>query len=433
MLFYYENAGAQAARLNELQQNTLNLILKSSEGILGIANVIAGFGEDLEGPAIEDDDFWPSFTEAALAHQEAIKKAEEDRALALARQTADFERDVANAYADLRVELARMDRDYYEDRAEIMQEAAEEEEEQQKERIDRLAEHNKEMARLAEDHARRMEEIQREMNLGVEAAVEDRDVSAAIEAIRRGKEEMRAEEERYQVDKKRREEDFKERLDEMGEMRDEKRKSYEQELADLKRNHERKRQERLYDFNIEMQRKRQEFAIRQQREAEDFRAQMMRLMQQFRSEWDMTESHYNILNSIVAYGMTRIEDTVRTNWDNIVSQMTAYAAPAPAPQSPQIYPAPYSPAQESYFDSLFGFRGFADGGDFAPGEVMRVGERGPEWVRFGTGGHVYPNGQSPFSMTNNISGYNPVDSRQIEEVFRYRILPKFMNVIRRYK
>jgi TP901 family phage tail tape measure protein len=42
-----------------------------------------------------------------------------------------------------------------------------------------------------------------------------------------------------------------------------------------------------------------------------------------------------------------------------------------------------------------GVRPFADGGDFAAGQTMMVGERGPEVVQFNQPGTVFPNGQSP--------------------------------------
>jgi len=425
----YNTVATDAAHKNELQAQVLDLITGKVEDLFNFGSDAVGALEDINKIFDKaDKDWvqkWTSFTNAALAHQQALEEAEEDRVLTVQRAIADFEQDMANRLADHYIELARMDQDYYEKRADILQDMGDEDNKQRQKERDELAEHLLDMARMAEDHRRKMEDIQREMNMGVEDAVEDRNVSAAIEAIRQGKEEMRAEEEQYDVERKRREEDFQLRLDEMEEMRDEKKKDYQQQLQDLKRNHERQRQENIQDFYREQARRQQEFNIRQQREAEDYQRRIDRMVQHFQEQFGLTNSHYANLNTITEYGMSIIEDTVGQSFANM-----ANAAYANSARQEQL-------AWEQSRLAAAGLTftnppGFADGGNPPVGMPVRVGERGPEWVTFGAPATVWPNGQNPFgpSMNFTANGYRPADAKAMEEIFKQRIIPNIIREIR---
>lgn len=432
-LEYYNTTATEAATANQFLANVLTFTKDSMGALTDSVSDFADWSEKAskaaEKAAADAQKFWSSFAKAADEHQRAIAESQMDYATAVQREIMDFERDMVNRAIDHSIELSRMDQDYYEKRADVLQKLGGDEEKQRKEELDKLAKHQLDMARLAEDHRLKMMQIQRDMNVGVEAAVEDRNVSAAIEAVRTAKEEARREEEQYELERKRREEDFKLQVEEMTKQREEKKRDYQQQLQDLRQNHERQRQERIQDFNREQARRQQEFAIRRQREEEDFNQRIQRMRDQFMRQWGMTSDHYAYLNQLTSYGMARVENTMIIAWDSIIKSLQRTSSMAVGTSS---LGGGIAGGINTALGSLGSFfSGFAEGGSPMPGQIVKVGERGPEWVTFGSQAQVWPNGINPMApMTFNANGYNPADARLIEEVFKQRIIPSVVRAVR---
>lgn len=208
--------------------------------------------------------------DSVAEYQEQYAETLARRHLDELRSQEDYERSTAQAWAKHYADLAELDADFYEKVQEQIKEAGEQAGETDTRRLDEIAKFNKEMQRLAEDHQRKMMEIYRDLSTGIEDAVEDRSVSAAIEAIRAAKERTREENEQYDIERRRRWEDFQDRLNQLAIEREERKAAAQQAIDDLRKQYERERAERIADFQARLQEEEEQRALARKRQLEDW-------------------------------------------------------------------------------------------------------------------------------------------------------------------
>jgi hypothetical protein len=163
-----------------------------------------------------------------------------------------FEEAQAKATIKQYQELAKIDRDYLQDRGDVLRGINADIAGIDQERIEEIRDFNKESIRLAEDHQDALLKIERDLNTGIESAVEDRNVGAAIAAARAAEEQAQDENKRYETDKERREEDFNDLLKQIAAERSERMRAGQQELIDLRNRHNAERAERINAFQAQL-------------------------------------------------------------------------------------------------------------------------------------------------------------------------------------
>lgn len=193
---------------------------------------------------------------------------EADRALDLKRDAVDFQHDRTQALAEHYRDLADLDAQFYADRADLLEDLADDLADVDEDRLDEIKEFNKSSLRSAEDHKRRMIEIERDMRDEIEDAAARLDARSVISLMKQGQKRLRDEQDQYDIEKERREEDFQERLDELDELRDERLAAGQEALADLKDQHDQERQETIaaWERRIQEEDYQREVALQRQRE-----------------------------------------------------------------------------------------------------------------------------------------------------------------------
>lgn len=343
---------------------------------------------------------------------------EAKRALTLERDQEDADRkrakDIAAHYAD----LAQLDATYYAKVGDQLERMAEDAADADKQQVEELQAYAKESERQAKDHRRRMLDIEQSLNRGVEGAVEDRSVSAAIEAVRQAKQQAEDENDQYDEERQRRDEDFKDRLDELRDQRAERLRDGQQALSDLKQQHSQERTQRVQDFWQRLRDEDQERAIKRQRQQQDWVSEDLARWNHYLAQQTKTATHWRILQSLTETGMQGVETTIQTRWNAIQSAMSSSGQPQPPP--------------------LHGLHSFGTGGTPPLGQKVVVGDGGPEVAQFNRDGswHIFNNRQSrqivagqPITVQLNIPMQTALDSRSIEAVFEQRVLPKLTSAV----
>lgn len=358
-------------------------------------------------------------------HEFARKSVEieEDRERERQQEQADYERQRARDIADHYAELADLDREYYQQRGEVLEKLAQVDVGIDKERAEELKELNKDLERLAEDHHDRMIEIQRDLDLSVAQAIEDRDLKAAVQAARAAQEEARQEEQQYEKEKRRRGEDYDERLDELDEQRREKRAALRKELEDLKQHHQQRRAETIRDFNERRQREDEDRRISLQRQEQAWDIEDQRRLQHFAEAQQITSNHYATLEQIMTQGMDDIEEEFQAQIDAMLEDVQA---------SDGLF-GTLGQIGSSIGAGVGSMFGRASGGS-AVG-LVDVGERGRETLYLPPpGGYVAPHvGSRPgvnVSMSNQFN--NISDAQMIMRVLEQQAMPRLLQSLRRY-
>lgn len=340
------------------------------------------------------------------------KTAQEEHAQTLLEEEQDFQRERMRDWAAHYRDLAEMDADAARKEAEALDKLAEQEAEGRAEELKALAEHQRDRQRAAEDHQRRLRQIEDDAQFDFEEAARKRDTAGALAALRQGERALKQEDEQYSVAQQRREEDFNERLAELRAERDAKRQAGLEALADLREQHARERAERIADFQRRLQEEDQDRQIRLQRQQEAWQAEdearrkhyaeqlgltqkeLQKIYNTSRTYLDGTSSAFSSAVRIIAGEANALLDAAQRASGFATGQYT-YTGTKVKPPSKQKRPL-----------------GFADGGLPPVGEVVKVGERGPELAMFTDPVRVYSRQSAapvqPTSVTVNLGGLGGV-------------------------
>lgn len=415
--------------------------------------------------------------EMKLAEEQA--RVDADRARQLAREQEDFERNRARDIAEHYADLADLDAKLAED---IQKELARQREgldDERKKELDEEAKHAKEMQRMAEDHRRKMLEIARDLATGLGEAVEDRSVSAAIEAIRRAREQTEDEQYKYTTEKKRREEDHRDRMRQMQQEREERKADYANRLAELRAQHAKEKAEREAAFAQRLAEQDEDRRIEAQRRREDWaREDAERRDHYLKVEQDVRQ-HYINQRREAQLGMMGVETEINTAWGRIQAffasaqqQMTANIARQQSQinnmiaqqnaavhqqlklqdqwikQQQQMQRALVTTTPRSVMSHVATgrFRAptlYGTGTDRAKlDEWVILGDTGPEMARFHADGRwevLNPKqtkretggGQRSLTISMPVAVYDASNPAEIEHIFDSRIMPKIIRQFER--
>lgn len=367
--------------------------------------------------------------EMELAAEQTRVNAE--RALQQARAQEDFERQRAKALAEHYADLADMDTKLAEDIQKELEKAGETATDEDKKRLDEEEKFNKQMARLSEDHRLRMLDIARDLSEGLSDAVAERDVQAAIKAIRQAKEKTEEEQEQYELEKKRRWEDYEDRLKQMDDEKKERQKDYRDRIADLRKQHAKERAERINAFNQRIRDEDQERAIAARRQAEDWAREDADRARHYSDQESKAILHYANLKAIAQFGMVGVETSVSEAWNRIVGGLRTF------PVIPTRTPAPLYGGTTRYITP------YGTGTSRARlDEWVMLGDTGPELARFHGDGRwevLNPrqtrqelrNQGTRIAISMPVSIYDASNPQQIESIFETRVLPKLTREVSR--
>lgn len=405
-------------------------------------------------------------------------RVDADRRLAALREQEDFERSRARALAEHYAGLAELDANYAERIADELEKSREAVADDRKKEIDEEIDFNKEMQRMAEDHRRKLLEIARDLAKGLGEAVEERSVTAAIEAIRRSKEEIEDEEYKYNTEKRRRWEDFQDRMRELAAERAARQQDYEDRLAELREQHAKERAARIAEFNARLAEEDEERRIEAERQREDWaREDKERRDHYLKVEEDIRQSYINQrraaqvgmagVETEVAAAWTRLTNYVRDSQQQLAAEMNAARAQQQAAMQQallqqqqlqaqiirdqqearrQLQIAAAAPLGQQGTTATGRFRPvarFARGGVPRPGDWVLVGEPGPEMARFNRDGswevlnpqqtkrELQRGSGVSLSLTMPVAIYDASNPREIETIFEDRIMPKIVRQFQR--
>jgi hypothetical protein len=359
------------------------------------------------------------------SYDDETGKITAQRELSSNREIEDYLRARASSIAQHYKSLAALDKKYYEDQAQIianMQEAADE---SQQETLKALADYNKESIRLTEDHQDRILDIERRMSRGIEDAVLARDVTAALNAVRQGEDDLSAEDKQYTKEARRRDEDFQAKVKDMDRERQARQRAAQQALQDLQRRYQEERQATIAAFNQQQQQEDTERRIKLQRQQQDWQiednlrrqqhqAQLNDLTSVSSAEVSLRKSfHAAILADVDSFGKG-----LKTAYANANAGMGITKGDGGITKG-----IPYGGK-------------YADGGYPPPGTMVKVGERGTEGAMFMGNWRIFPNDQmksaggNSFNVDLRGSTFGGGDSAgAIEAVFEQVILPKMVRAV----
>ena len=383
---YMDKVDALKIEQDALTNSILPLILKreaEKKAIDDLNNALSKSADYAKKRADIEKDFADQTAETAAK-----------RTTDLLREEQDYQRKRLHDIAGFNVDLAGFDRDFYETRGEIIAELAAVAEDTAKEKAKDLAEFNKEDIRNAEDHGRKLLEIQRDSDRAISDAAGSLDTRAVIAAQQKAKDDIRDENEQYDTERKRRLEDFEDRLKELDDQRKEKQQAYAKQLRDLESQHNRERIDRINAFYAKLREEDQQRTIALNRQKEDWRTedslrashfntQLAALREQYSRELGETDVFFGNLQSLVIEGYQGILTAV-----GLMNAGTGGSTQS-VPDIPPLH--------------------FAGGGRTPFGRDFMVGERGPEVMRLYQPGYVFPHGQGggggiSISVPINIEG-----------------------------
>lgn len=383
-----------AARAREAEAEALDAANKAQEKRLDLMR------EEAEEMLARRDTFASFLTETRVA--------QEEHAQILLEEEQDFQRERLRDWAAHYRDLADLDADAARKEADALDKLAEQESEGRAEELKTLADHQRDRQRAAEDHQRRLRQIEDDAQFDFEEAARKRDTAGALAALRRGERALKGEDEQYRVAQQRREEDFNEQLAELRAERAAKRQAGLEALADLREQHARERAERIAEFQRRLQEEDQDRHIRLQRQQEAWQAEdearrkhyaeqlgltqkeLQKIYHTSRTYLDGTSSAFSNAVRIMAGEANALLDAAQRASGFSMGQIT-YSGTKVKPPSKQKKPL-----------------GFADGGLPPVGEVVKVGERGPELAMFTDPVRVYSRQSAapvqPASVTVNLGG-----------------------------
>jgi hypothetical protein len=349
------------------------------------------------------------------------------------RESLDFDRTRGREVFDFRRQQARADQDQLAREREQIARIADIQGEANREQIQQLLDFNRESQRLAEDHERRLIDIQRSTDIAIEDAIAEGNGTAAQRAVRDGEERLNAETEQYSIQRQRREEDFQLQLDSLRAQTSARQQAAIQELELSRQQYAAQRTLQEEEFQLRLAREDEDRAIRLARQAEDRAIEDAARAERLQAQQAEIVAQANLLQQGLEVSRSFWQGTVDLasqaaqsifNAFNQQQALTARSAGAAAGR-----------AVSNAVNSIGGLLGFAGGGEPPVGQPVRVGEFGPETAVFTSPVRIYPNGAQPasggvagtgISIGNiDLSGWvvpAGMDAREIAEEVETRIV-----------
>lgn len=326
-----------------------------------LAANIAENAELLKDTQAEAKDLLDEFNAevAKVTEERDIKAAREafDNALRLAREARDFNKRMADEDAAFYKGRAAAIANHYADMQSLQTQALEQQ-------AQALADYRKDDARRAEDHGRRLTEIQRDTDTAVEKAASRLDAAAVFDAFASGRQEINDEQDKYELDRQRRAEDFAQQQQQLvaslEKQRQQKQTAYEQQLIDDLTAFQERRAQELADRALRQADEAQDRQIQQQRQAEDYAREdrlrqeayskrLQALVQQLTTEGTLNQSFITQMQGVL--GRSRNDLLGFYNYLSAITSALpgAYGTPTP---SPTTAPAVFTPFAAGGIPSL---------------------------------------------------------------------------------
>lgn len=419
---------ARYTALGKEQQNLVNNIIPEIQAREAEADVIEHLkeAEDQLADAREQHaDIAGQLAQAEAEYADDIAATLFERQRDDLRTAQDQAREDAQAQAKLNADLIALDRKGYQDRAKLIEKQQETADDAQKALLKEQADYNKQAARDAIDHWRKMRDIESDARRSIAEAALRLDATAVREARVQRAEKLKDENEQYALEQQRRKEDYDERIAELNEQSAEKRAAAQQDLRDLEQSLAEQRNEKIAAFNEQQQIDAQSRAIARQRLLED------------RAYEDAVRAaaHQKELNALYALdaAATQLANSAQSAISRLSNASGTYYHQATAQEQLEIYREgikdPYSgplrllplPGSGNGYMTL---RAYGDGGELKAGQMGVAGERGvPELIWAKQDLMITPLNQlSTRSMGNAyfyITGDNPQEiARQVDGIMQ---------------
>lgn len=305
-----ERREAEAAAI-ELFNDALKLSEELAEQ--AAKDLVDGFNaltDNAQKTAQDLQDYADKTAEIEAKRQLDITQASEKAAL---KRT----NDLADHYAD----LTEIDRDFYEERADLLDDISADLDALDDEKLQALKDFNKTEIRATVDHLKRLEDIRLRAQNSIRSASARLDALGIYEAQKAAEEELKTENDKYSEEKRRREQDFRDQLQQIAKERAETLRAGQQALRDLQQQHARERQSAIAAFNEKLRREDQQAALERNQQQQRWALEDQQRQAQFNKAETQTIMHQENLLSITAAGMTNIE----TTFENTMTNLTAAA------------------------------------------------------------------------------------------------------------
>lgn len=377
---------------------------------------------DLAGVLAEPRD---ATTDAIKDYREKSAEIEAERELDILQDKAKAARKQALDRVHHYQDLAEIDDKYYDDVAKQLEKMADGVADVDKDKLDEIADYNKQARRMAQDHRREMLQIERDLNQGIESAIEDRNISGAIEAARNAENQARDSQEQYELEADRRAEDQADRLKELDEQRAEKLKAGREALDDLRRQHDKERADRITAFNQKQREEQAEAQFRQYQQQQQWALDDQQRQARFTAQYGAEATHWATMTGITTRGMQSVQSAMVSGFNSTVAALITQTQ---LQQAMAVFAQP---------------RPYAAGGMVTAGEIISVGERGAELAQFQRDGawRIFNNAERRQvfkTMDRQIAVSMPVtienaggDVNAIVGVFEQRILPRLTQSVQR--
>lgn len=366
----------------------------------GVADAVAALG----GLAPVVDPLTAAFARAQSALEPLVREFEQAtadiaarRGLQDTREQQDFTRRRDQQTGDFWRGIGEQDADFAKKRSEswrdLLDELGDLETEANADRAKKITDFNKDAERRAEDHQKKLKDIEDEGRKRLYEAASMLD-AIGVDAALRSMEEQRAEEEdNYATENRRLQEDLDAQLTELAQNLDQQRAqrilSYQQQQTDEAANYEQSRARRIAQFEEQLAREDEERAIRAERLAEDRRMEdelRQRDFDQRRSKILAEAGVFNEMAARVAASLQLTRDSVLNfltatqsglgNWmsklGDSIGQLTTKAVKGFLGGSNKT----------SGGGTIDDILHYAAGGKPPVGQVVQVGEFGPEYAMF---------------------------------------------------
>jgi len=369
------------------------------------------------------------------------EKIEANRTTTSLREQEDWERQQAQSLVKHYADLAALDEQFYDSQAQLLEEIAAIGPATAQAEAKALVEYNRDSQKLARDHKNKMLDIQQSLENGQAEAVEDRSISAAIEAVRAAQQQAEDENQQYAEEKERRDEDYQLRLTELKEQRDEKLAAAQKELDDLRQKHQKERTAKCQAYQQEQALAAENRRMTLQRQREDWQREDTERQQHLTQQLNKlgmhntnvataTGTHYKNLEVIHAAGMRKIETAATQGYDRLVKNLDSLAAAAG--NAKQL--------TGSSGGEMSAPKKYARGGTPKPFSIGTVGDGGgPENVLFMGYNRVFPTdfnlkqlpmGGDTYQFQFTVQGGGAMmDEQRLQSFFETRIIPRITTAI----
>jgi hypothetical protein len=302
-------ANELTARATETAEEAERLMEEArKDAAAAIIQSASDIAQGLQDSAQELQDFADKTAEIEAKRQLGITQAAEKAALDRVNDTADF-------YAD----LAKLDRDFFEERADLLDDISADLNALDDEKLQALKDFNKTEIRSTVDHLKRLEDIRTRAQNSIRSASAKLDALGIFEAQQAAEEELKTENDKFAEEKRRRDQDFREQVQQIAKERAETLRAGQQALRDLQQQHSRERQAAQAAFNEKIRREDQQAALERSQQQQRWALEDQQRQAQFSKEETQTVIHQENLLTITAVGMANVETTFENTMTNLVA------------------------------------------------------------------------------------------------------------------